>query len=228
MLFSEVDRLLDPAPMALETGFERLPSGVIHVACRTDMHGVQGKHFEWWFRSRPSTREYIWWHPVDHVFSAWEGGDTSTHVGSTHKVTEALSGLPPMNLKIQLRDSLEFFDEKKYIDARRNGFVSAAICGRTSENWDPHLTPDGKILGGRMLHIGRDTEWGMALRSHFFLGEDFPAAGMSPEHITEMLPDAIAPALLQHCYDEFTYLSRFLPSLYIGEHRDIETPRNPW
>lgn len=228
MDFTEVDRLLQPGPMALETGFERLPNGVLHVACRTDMHGVQGKHFEWWFRSRPMTREYVWWHPVDHVFSDWEGGDSSTHVGATHKVTEALSGLPPMNLKIQLRDSLEFFEEKKYTDARQSGAISAAICGRTSENWEPKMTPAGEIIGGRLLHVGRDTEWGMVLRSHFFLAQDLPALGVPPEQVAELVPDVLAPALLQHCYDEFTYLARFLPSLYLGEHRDSERPVTPW
>ena len=32
------------------------------------------------------------------------------------------------------------------------------------------------------------------------------------------------PALLRHCYTEFTYLSRFLPSIYYGEHGNGEKP----
>ena len=58
MLFSEANRLLDPAPMPLETGYERLPDGVMHICARTDMHGCTGKMFEWWFRLRPDTRQY--------------------------------------------------------------------------------------------------------------------------------------------------------------------------
>ena len=62
MELSQASLLLDPPPQ-LETGFERLPNGVLHVACRTDLHNCTGEMFEWWFRSRPGTREYIWWHP---------------------------------------------------------------------------------------------------------------------------------------------------------------------
>ena len=71
MLLSEAHRLLDPVPLRLETGWERLPDGVLHVACRTDLHGCTGERVEWWFRSRPDTQQYIWWHPVDHVSSEW-------------------------------------------------------------------------------------------------------------------------------------------------------------
>lgn len=34
MQLTEADRLLDPAPMVLETGYERLPACVLHIACR--------------------------------------------------------------------------------------------------------------------------------------------------------------------------------------------------
>jgi len=70
-----------------------------------------------------------------------------------------------------------------------------------------------------LLHIGRDTPWGCALRSHFFMGQDLPAGDLPAAEVAEALPDAFATALLQHCYNEFTFLSRFLPSLYIAENR---------
>ena len=50
MDLSEVGALLDPKPLPLETGYERLPSGALHVAVRTDMHGCSGEMLEWWFR----------------------------------------------------------------------------------------------------------------------------------------------------------------------------------
>ena len=74
MDLGQIDRLLDPAPMPLEMGYERLDSGVLHVALRTDMHHCTGAMFEWWFRFRPQTREYLWWHPIDHVSSEWSEG----------------------------------------------------------------------------------------------------------------------------------------------------------
>jgi len=228
MQLDEVGRLLDPSPLPPEMGYERLPDGVLHIACRTDLHGVLGKHFEWWFRSRPDTRQYRWWHPIDHVFSDWRGGDATTHVGSIHVVTEEFSGLPADDLLIQFRADDEFFDADELAAARADGRVSALICGRVGMGWDAPALPDGRILGGRLIHLGRDTEWGMPLRSHFFLGQDLPEQGMSPEQVAEVVPDAFGAALLQHCYDEFTFLSRFLPSLYLGDNRDAERPANPW
>ena len=91
MELNQVSALLESAPMKLETGFERLESGVLHVACRTDMHGCSGEMFEWWFRSRPDTQRYIWWHPVDHVASHWIEGTADTHIGSIHLAEESLT-----------------------------------------------------------------------------------------------------------------------------------------
>ncbi len=35
-------------------------------------------------------------------------------------------------------------------------------------------------------------------------------------------------SLLQHAYNEFTFLSDFLPSLFIAEHRDERHVKVPW
>ena len=80
------------------------------------------------------------------------------------------------------------------------------------------------MLGGRLIHLARDTEWGMALRSHFFVGADLPDARLSPAEIEQQISDDFGRALLQHAYDEFT----FLPSLYIAEHRHSNPPRAQW
>ncbi len=228
LTLAQADRLLDPSPMALETGFERLPDGVLHVACRTDLHGCTGEMFEWWFRFRPDTQKYIWWHPKDHTFSDWIGGNGNTHAGSTHKVEEEFSGLPAEKLLIQFREASEFFTPESYAQAREARRISAAVCGRVGFGWDAPALPDGRILGGRLLHIGRDTSWGCALRSHFFIGQDLPMAGKTPAEIESMVTDTFGAALLQHCYDEFTFLSRFLPSLFIAENRDTHPVSLPW
>ncbi|UUZ62204.1 hydrolase [Polaromonas sp. P1-6] len=228
MELKDANRLLDPAPMPVETGYERLPNGVLHVACRTDLHGCTGEMFEWWFRFRPDTQKYIWWHPVDHVYSDWIGGSEETHVGSIHKIEEYFTGLPPEKLLIQFRDATEFFDEPAYRAARTDGRLSAAVCGRIGMSWEAPALPDGRLLGGRLLHIGRDTPWGCALRSHFYVGQDLPELGKSPEEIQQMVPDEFGIALLQHCYNEFIFLSRFLPSLFTAENRGNHTVQLPW
>lgn len=229
MELTEVAPLLQPNPLRLETGFERLPSGVLHIAVRTDMHNCTGEMFEWWFRWRCDTQKYVWWHPVDHLASRWEGelSDT-THVGSEHVVTEYFTGMPPEDLVVQFRDPSEFFEARDYAAAREDGRVTCAVLGRVGFGGEPHRLEDGSVLGGRLLHVGRDTHWGLALRSHFFIGQDLPAAGMLPEEIAEIATDEFGESLLQHAYNEFTFLSRFLPSLFIAEHRDERPPTVPW
>lgn len=229
MLLTDVDQLLDPFPLALETGVERLPDGSLHVACRTDMHDCRGEMFEWWFRSRPDTERYRWWHPIDHVSSEWTGDlRDDTHVGSIHVVTERLEDAPASDLLIQFRDAGEFFTESAYHLARKNGEVTAAVVGRIGIGHDAPRTPDGEILGGRLLHIGRDTDWGLVMRSHFYLGTDHPAVGTTPELVIADLSDELGFNLLQHAYNEFTYLSRFLPGLFYGANREHPLLTKPW
>ena len=118
MDLSEVGALLDPKPVPLETGYERLPSGALHVAVRTDMHGCSGEMLEWWFRWRCDTQKYVWWHPIDHVSSHWQGElSPDTHIGSEHVVSEFFSGLPAADLIVQVREPSEFFDADAYAKA---------------------------------------------------------------------------------------------------------------
>ncbi|WP_322046485.1 DAPG hydrolase family protein [Paraburkholderia sp. J67] len=228
MKLHELKPLLDPSPLRLETGFERFENGVVHIACRTDMHRCTGDMFEWWFRSRPDTERYTWWHPIDHVSSTWSEAVEGTHVGSIHHAEEFFTGLPSQKLAIQFRHPNEFFESSEYERARNEGRVSAAVCGRVGTDPNPARGAEGEVLGGRLLHIGRDTEWGLVLRSHFYMGQDLPAQGRSPQEIEQLIPDEFAQALLMHCYNEFVFLSRFLPSLYIAAHRDSRKIVAPW
>lgn len=228
MQLQDANRLLDPKPLSLEMGWERLQNGVLHIACRTDLKNCTGAMFEWWFRSRPDTERYVWWHPVDHVSSAWSGGDNTTHIGSEHQVEEFFSGMPAEQIIIQFRESSEFFDEHEYARALKDKLISATVCGRGGHGWDAPRDPTGRIMGSRLLHVCRDTEWGCVLRSHFFLGQDLPMIGKTPEEIALMVTDETGPALLQHCYNEFTFLSRFLPSIYIAENRQKINVNLPW
>lgn len=53
MEVTEADRLLAPSPMPVELGIERLPSGVLRVAGRTDVPACDGEMFRWWFSFAP-------------------------------------------------------------------------------------------------------------------------------------------------------------------------------
>jgi hypothetical protein len=145
-----------------------------------------------------------------------------------HIVTEKLTGLPDQDLLIEFHDPTEFFTASAYSVARESGAVSTAITRQVGFGHDASRRKDGSVLGGRLLHIGRDTEWGPVMCSHFVLGHDLPEAGLSPDQITAEVDEALGPNLLQYAYDEFTFLSRILPPLYAAENRDELTIPRPW
>lgn len=223
-----VGRLLDPAPMPLEMGWERLDDGVLHVAIRTDMRGCTGAMFDWWFGSRLDTRDYIWWHPLDHVSSSWEGGTEGSAVGAIHVVEERSTTRPAQNLLIQFRDPAELFGADPLAAAKASGAVSTALVARGTARHLDRRDDDGRVIGTRLVHLGRDTDWGMVLRTHFFLGADLPAMGVPADRLVDIFPDAQAPDLLQHCYDEFSFLARFLPARHVAENRATIPVVRPW
>lgn len=228
MRYADANRLLDPRPMPLEMGYQRDARGVLTVAVRTDMPRCSGAMFEWWFRSRPATREYRWWHPLDHISSEWIEGAPGTAVGAIHVVEERFTERPAEQLSIQFRDPAEAFDADALAAARAGGAVSGALLARGGAGHTPHRTADGAVIGSRLIHLCRDTDWGMVLRTRFFLGHDLAELGVPAAELVRIFPDAQGPNLLQHCYDEFSFLARLLPSLYLAEGLPAGAVRRPW
>jgi phloretin hydrolase len=70
-----LDRLLDPAPLAAETGWCRLEDGVSYVQVRTEMPGVTAEMVDWWFEWHPSPGvRYQLWYPGKHQDNRWTPG----------------------------------------------------------------------------------------------------------------------------------------------------------
>jgi len=224
MEFTDARALLSPDPLYLEMGVERLPSGQLHVAARTDMHGCKGRMFEWWFGWGPLTREYAWWHPMDHISSEWLDLVPGNAIGSTHVVEEKLGGDEIHTARIRFHDPAEIFDDE-LAKARDRGDVTAAVTANIGLGPEPPRDAEGRPLGGRLIHLARDTTYGCVLRSNFWLGWGLD---VPPEALAAEIPVQLGLDLMKHAYTEFHYLSRFLPSLYIAERREEEVPPLPW
>jgi len=65
----------------------------------------------------------------------------------------------------------------------------------------------------------------MVLRSRFWFGA---RTGLPAGELRATIPEEIGLGLMRHATTEFKYLSRFLPSLYIAEQRDVEPVELPW
>lgn len=227
MELNEADRLLDPEPMPLEMGIERLSSGVLHVAARTLMPGCTGAMFTWWFGWGCDTQGYVWWHPIDHEYSRWDNWEQGRNIGSEHVVEERLGHEEVLGLRIQFRDPAEFYSAAALEAAWASGAVSSLVNARVGLDLEPPRDDEGRVLGGRLLHVGRDTPQGMLLRSHFYLGQDLVGT-QSPQELAETIPDRIGLGLVKHASTEWMHLAGFLPGLYVAENRERVPVKALW
>lgn len=195
-------------------GLSRSADGLLTVAVRTDLHGCKGRMLDWWFTFFENTQHINWWHPHDHVeHRGWDrhwkkGKATSAPVSkrssgwrSCRRSRRASSFTPPRTSSAP----------QPLRQARDAQALSAAVCARIGFGDQVALDDNGDPCDGEMLHLVRDTPYGCVLRSRFLLGKACANAH-------DELPDDIGFNLMRHCYNEFSYLAQFLPSLYYAEN----------
>lgn len=219
--------LLDPAPMPLEMGVQRQADGSLLVAVRTDLHGCKGRMLDWWFTFFETTQHIKWWHPADHIEhrgwdAHWRRGEN--YYGASISAVESLAEIPPVSAKLKFHDPRQVFAPQAVDEAFARQQVSAIVAARIGFGDQVRLDPHGDPMSGQMLHVTKDTPFGCVLRSRFVLGLDAGAAGDAAHAPSE----ALGLALMRHCYTEFSFLSRLLPSLYYGEKANGEAVPLPW
>ncbi len=221
---SEVARLLDPRPTAVETGWCTLRDGIGFVAVRTAMPLVSGEMVDWWFDWHPrEALRYRVWHPVAHRANSLdapaEGTERATgakaHWGAVHHPVEDV-GMGVVHARIAFRrpsamglggDQLE------------NPDVASIVCGYVGDD-RRHVrhTP--------MFHVFlRDGDGdGVVLRSAFWLGaavRPYGPLGAAGERVLNnrvtrraTLPAGLPQALATHCAEEYANLATLLPELF--------------
>lgn len=211
MRLDQINDLLNPGYLPLESGVADHEGGFKTVCALTRMPGCKADMVDWWFRWLGGTDQYRLWHPTDHVFSDWEGRQPGSHIGSSHLVHEYLAGSdgPLFKLRINFRDPAEFFDPARYKSHDGN-----AICAHIG-------LLDAPLNLGKMTHFVRNTPWGCEMRSRFFLGHiasrdpapAIPQAEAAALRLANVTPD-LARRLHQHATGEMGFLADLLPVLY--------------
>lgn len=216
---SEFDRLLDPAPLALETGWCTLPDGVRCVAVRTPMPGVDAEMVDWWFDWHPrDPLRYRIWHPRAHEGNSLEPPrerGAKPHWGAVHHPVEDV-GTGTVHARIAfVRPTALGFST----DALDDPAVATVVCGFVGDD-------RRRTRHSLMAHVFLAVEDGVVLRSHFWLGAAIrpylpaplaaPAARLlnRPAVRDRALPKGLAPALARHCAEEYANLASLLPELY--------------
>jgi hypothetical protein len=207
----QVDDLLLPGYLPLESGYADLGDGRKLVAALSRMPGCRAKMVDWWFSWLGGTEQYKLWHPTDHLFSDWENRINGKYIGGAHLVHEYLAGPsgPVYKLRIGFHEPTELFEAAKY---KSSG--AFAVCARIGDL-------DHPVDFARMTHYVRNTDYGCEMRSRFWLGifrSRDPGVTISEDRARELrkanVNDELARRLHQHATEEMGYLAEILPAIY--------------
>jgi phloretin hydrolase len=218
MPLSDVDRLLDPAPLECETGWCWLPDGVGYVAVRTEMPAVTGQMLDWWFDwHADDPLRYRIWHPRAHKGNTIERpappSRAKAHWGAVHHPVEDV-GTGVARARIAFLAPTEM---GMSTDALDDPCVATIVCGYAGDD-TRHVrhTP--------MFHVVLQNGAGVVMRSRFWLGaalRPYGPLGAIGEPLLNRrlvrrvaLPRALPHALAVHCAEEYANLAALLPELW--------------
>ncbi|MET1124555.1 MAG: hypothetical protein ABWW66_04735 [Archaeoglobaceae archaeon] len=205
--FEEKDKLLDDS-MQYENGFYHFPDGRAYVACLTRMPGVTVEMLCWWFRwhSKDPIRYQIWYPGMHFHVQADE-------TGFTHYVVEDI-GTGRQRLVIRFMTPADFgFSRLEKLDFSRN----AIICARVGTAIPKHI-----VWHTWMCHYAKEVEWGVELRSRFWIGWDMKVSGPLAPILTgvvrrmrkRVIPKDVGRHMFHHCAQEYHHLAAILPEIY--------------
>jgi hypothetical protein len=180
---------------------------------------------DWWFGYVTTTEQYKMWHPLDHVYSEWNGphGD-SKYIGGNHLVYERIGG-QLQYLRINFRDPSAYFGEDfKTLFKAAN--VTTAVVGRVGF-WGGQGKGTAAVNVGHLIHLVHNEPDGVRMRSRFWLGD------VEGFNLGSFVPMSLVTGLVKHATEEMGYLKDFLPGLYekqtkIGPKRFGEQEVVPW
>ncbi|HUH80265.1 MAG TPA: hypothetical protein VLZ06_02965 [Solirubrobacteraceae bacterium] len=214
---AQVDRLLDPEPMTVETGWWMLPDGTAQVAARTPMPGVTAEMVDWWFDWHPREAiRYRIWHPVAHFDNSLEAPSrprAKPFWGAVHHPVEDV-GTGIVHARICFQDPSLLGMSASALEAPHVATVLAAYVG------DDRM----RVRHSVMFHVFLSEGDGLVLRSRFWLGaaiRPYGPAGALLEGLLNrrrirrrMLAPPVPRALARHCVEEYANLATLLPELY--------------
>ncbi len=221
---SHLDRLLDRAPLAAETGWCTLADGTGYVAVRTPMPGVTSEMVEWWFawNAREPIRYQIWF-PGAHDWTRQEerGGPmrVKRHWGIVNYPVEDV-GLGVSSLRIEFVPPSQLGFSTDAVDDPRVGTIIAGLVGDVA----------ARVQHTIMIHVFLIAADGLVLRSRFYVGGAIRL--YAPKRIAALSASVLdrplfrrriissrAPrAMARHCAREYANLATLLPELHRRFH----------
>jgi hypothetical protein len=216
---SGVDRLLDPSPLAVETGWCFSADRVGHVAVRTEMPGVSAERVEWWFDWHPRDADrYRLWHPLAHRDNSIEPSGArgaKPYWGTVHHPVEDVgTGVVRARIAFTPPSAIGFSS-----DVLNDPNVATIVCGYVGDD-------TRRLRHSVLAHVFLAGEEGLVLRSHFWLGAAIrpylpaplaaPIAAAVNNRLVRRasLSSDLPRSLATHCAEEFANLAALLPELH--------------
>lgn len=219
LALADLDRLLDPEPLAAETGWCTLPDGVGYVAVRCAMPAVSAEMVDWWFDWHPrDPLRYRAWHPAAHRSNSLEppaSAGAKPFWGAVHHPVEDV-GLGIVRARIEFRapTALGFST-----DALDDPALGTIVCGIAGDDVR-------RVRHTPMVHVFLREGDGLVLRSRFWLGAAIrpylpeplaaPLGALLNRRAVRRLalPAELPRALAAHCAEEYANLAVLLPELH--------------
>lgn len=236
--FNQINDLLEPGYLTMETGYCHKADGSVFVAVITQMPKVTGTMLDWWFWWHPiHSLRYKIWYPEAHFGTALDvdmetyarrkGPYDKRYWNTTNYPVEDI-GIGRETLSIKFVPPEEFgFDGSRFAEAN----VATAVCGvvgSVSKRVKQHTV---------MCHFVRNTERGVEMRSRFWIGQKILVSGFSERSIVTriintrttrklFIPQRVGQVMAMHCAQEYNNLARILPDLY-ETYGTIGSPQAP-
>jgi hypothetical protein len=218
----QINRLLNPGYLEVESGWCVLPNGAGFVADHNRYEGMTAEMIDWWFAWHClEDARYRIWNPQQHagvmVSSAARKQILDPSIpmrekywGITHHVTED-AGAGTENINICFLSPKDFgFDMQRFQEPTITTFVGGYGWSCPVDN--SQGLPPGPAL---MCHTFRNVPGGVEERTRFWIGYGFENGQpklMLPPGVR--IPAEAVQGLAYHSTREFKNLSSFLPELY--------------
>jgi len=209
-----LDRLLDRAPVAAETGWCTLADGVGYVAVRTAMPRVSLAMVDWWFDWHPREAiRYRIWHPAAHRSNSVDlpaRPGAKAHWGAVHHPVEDI-GTGTVHARIAFKRPTEL---GMALDLPDGATIVGGYAGDETRRMQHTV----------MVHVFLEEGDGVVLRSRFWIGaaiRPYGPLGAAGARLLNnrvvrraMIPAGVARALAGHCTEEYANLAVLLPELH--------------
>jgi len=217
LALDDLDRLLDPAPLAVESGWCTMADGSGYVAVRTAMPEVSAEMVDWWFDWHPRDAvRYRIWHPKAHRDNSLQPPSqvgTKAHWGAVHHPVEDIgTGVIRARIAFCRPSELGFSGDALDMPA-----VGTIVCGYAGDD-------TRRMRHTAMAHVFLRDGAGVVLRSRFWIGAAIrPYGPLGPLGASLLnnrlirgvtIPSDAARGLANHCAEEYTNLASLLPELH--------------